>query len=88
LHYYGFKLGLRISRDGMNVWRAQSATIYFALLPARPHDRQRVDDFLDGFQGVAFQRRRKRVETVGSHLTKRFHVGAMRATTYSTVKIV
>lgn len=45
LHYYGFKLGLRISRAGM--------IIHYPLLPARPHDIQFLDDLLDGFEGVA-----------------------------------
>jgi len=45
LHYYGFKLGLRISRDGM--------IIHHPLLPARPHDIQLLSDLLDGFAGVA-----------------------------------
>ena len=43
LHYYGFKLGLRIARSGM--------ITHFALLPARPHDIQLLDDLLEGFQG-------------------------------------
>ena len=113
MHYYGFKLGLRISRDGM--------ITHFSLLPARPHDSQLVDDLLDGFQGVAIadkgfidafhqealakkraielitplrknmkstlpvhirrlgQKWRKRIETVGSHLTERFHIDNTRA---------
>lgn len=45
LHYYGFKLGLRISRAGM--------IIHYPLLPARPHDIQLLSDLLDGFEGVA-----------------------------------
>lgn len=45
LHYYGFKLGLRISRDGM--------IIHYPLLPARLHDVQLLGDLLDGFEGVA-----------------------------------
>lgn len=45
LHYYGFKLGLRISRAGM--------ITHFPLLPARPHDIQALEDLLEGFQGVA-----------------------------------
>ena len=36
LYYYGFKLGLRISRAGM--------ITHFPLLPARPHDIQLLDD--------------------------------------------
>ncbi len=45
LDYYGFKLGLRISRSGM--------IIYAPLLPARPHDSQLLPDLLQGFTGVA-----------------------------------
>jgi len=111
-HYYGFKLGLRISRLGM--------IIHSPLLPARPHDSQLLDDLLEGFEGVVpadkgfidsfrqaqlaqkrhvelltparknmkiqppvalrliCRRWRKRVETVGSHLTERFHIAATR----------
>jgi hypothetical protein len=113
LHYYGFKLGLRLSRIGM--------IVHYALLPARPHDSQLLDDLLAGFQGVAIadkgfidavrqqtlaakhvvelitplrknmkpqlpvhlrricQRWRKRIETVGSHLTERFHIETTHA---------
>src|SRR5215207_5465909 len=45
LYYYGFKLGVRISRLGM--------ITHYALLPARPHDIQLLDDLLAGFTGVA-----------------------------------
>jgi len=45
LHYYGFKLGLRISRLGM--------ITDYRLLPARPHDLQLLGDLLAGFTGVA-----------------------------------
>lgn len=45
LFYYGFKLGLRISRLGM--------ITHYALLPARPHDLHLLDDLLAGFTGVA-----------------------------------
>jgi hypothetical protein len=45
LHYYGFKMGLRISRIGM--------IVHYPLLPARPHDSQLLDDLIAGFQGVA-----------------------------------
>jgi hypothetical protein len=45
LHYYGFKLGLRIARSGM--------ITYFPLLPARPHDINALDDLVDGFMGLA-----------------------------------
>jgi hypothetical protein len=45
LYYYGFKLGMRISRLGM--------ITHYALLPARPHDLQLLDDLLAGFTGVA-----------------------------------
>jgi hypothetical protein len=44
LHYYGFKLGLRISRVGM--------IIHYSLLPARPHDSRLLDDLIAGFEGV------------------------------------
>jgi Transposase DDE domain len=44
LHYYGFKLGLRIARSGM--------IIAYPLLPARPHDSQLLDDLVAGFEGV------------------------------------
>ena len=113
LHYYGFKMGLRISRAGM--------IINYPLLPARPHDTQLLDDLIAGFRGVAIadkgfidavrqrelavrravelitpvrknmkselpvhlrricQRWRKRIETVGSHLTDRFHIASARA---------
>lgn len=45
MHYYGFKLGLRISRNGM--------ILHYPLLPARPHDVQLLGDLLDDFSGVA-----------------------------------
>jgi hypothetical protein len=44
MHYYGFKLGLRISRAGM--------IIHYPLLPARPHDSRLLDDLIAGFEGV------------------------------------
>jgi hypothetical protein len=44
MHYYGFKLGLRISRAGM--------IIHASLLPARPHESQILDDLIAGFEGV------------------------------------
>jgi hypothetical protein len=113
MHYYGFKLGLRISRAGM--------ILHYPLLPARPHDSQLLDDLVAGFEGVvpadkAFidswrqkqiaqkryvelvtparknmeeslpkslrrisSRWRKIVETVGSHLTERYHIAKTRA---------
>lgn len=113
LHYFGFKLGLRISRAGM--------ITHYDLLPARPHDVQLLDDLLAGFEGVALadkgfidafrqqqlalrrrielitpgrknmkatispalrricQRLRKRIETVGSQLTERFHIAQTSA---------
>ena len=113
LHYYGFKLGLRISRAGM--------IIHYPLLPARPHDSQLLDDLIAGFEGVVpadkafvdgFRREnlarkrhielvvparkgmktalpkwimktcshwRKLVETVGSHLTERYHIAKTHA---------
>ena len=42
LHYYGFKLGLRISRIGM--------IVHYPLLAARPHD---IHALLEGFEGIA-----------------------------------
>jgi len=111
-HYYGFKLGLRVSRCGM--------ITDFPLLPARPHDIQMLDDLVEGFAGLvpadkgfidafrqalleerhgvivvtpprknmktshpaqllkACRRLRKRVETVGSHLTERFGIARIR----------
>ena len=113
LHYYGFKMGLRISRAGM--------IIHYPLLPARPHDIQLLDDLIEGFQGVLLadkgfiddfrqqelakkkavelltpprknmnvrlpdplrrigKRWRKLIETVGSHLTERYHIANTRA---------
>lgn len=44
LYYYGVKLGLRISRNGM--------ITQFPLLPARPHDIQLLDDLVEGFAGL------------------------------------
>lgn len=112
MHYYGFKLGLRISRLGM--------ITHYPLLSARQHDIQSIDTLLDGFQGIApadkgfideyrhslllerhkilvvtpprknmkttlpepllqsCKRIRKRIETVGSHLTKRFKIDQIR----------
>jgi len=45
MHYYGFKLGLRISRVGM--------ITHAPLLAARPHDIQSLDTLLEGFVGIA-----------------------------------
>ncbi len=42
--YYGFKLGLRISRVGM--------VTHFPLLPARPHDIQFLDELVEHFVGL------------------------------------
>jgi Transposase DDE domain len=42
--YYGFKLGLRISRSGM--------ILDSSLLPARPHDSQLLDDLIESFEGM------------------------------------
>jgi hypothetical protein len=112
MHYYGFKLGLRVARSGM--------IIHSPLLPARSHDVQLTDELVAEFAGVvpadkgfidavrqellverhgvvlvtpprkriraAFApavlkvcaRWRKRVETVGSHLTERFGVARIR----------
>jgi hypothetical protein len=44
LDYYGFKLGLRITRCGM--------ITACPLLPARPHDIQLLDDLVAGFVGL------------------------------------
>lgn len=44
LPFYGFKLGLRITRLGM--------ITHYVLLPARPHDSQLVDEMLAGFEGA------------------------------------
>lgn len=44
LDYYGFKLGLRISRLGM--------ITHYPLLPARPHDINFLADLIDNFQGI------------------------------------
>ena len=113
LHYYGFKMGLRISRAGM--------IVHYPLLPARSHDLPLLDDLLEEFQGVVLadkglidgfrqlelakkkavelltpprknmnvhlpapvarfsKRRRKLVETVGSHLTERYNIANTRA---------
>lgn len=113
LHYYGFKMGLRISRAGM--------IVHYALLPARPHDLQLLNDLIAGYQGVLLadkgfiddfrqhelakkkgvelitpprknmkarlpapirrfsKRRRKLIETVGSHLTERYQIADTRA---------
>jgi hypothetical protein len=112
LKYYGFKLGLRVSRAGM--------VINYPVLPARPHDVQMTDELVAGFVGIvpadkgfidqvrqalleerhgvtlvtpprkrmqaafaprvlkACARWRKRVETVGSHLSERFGLGRIR----------
>ncbi|TAH49005.1 MAG: IS982 family transposase [Chloroflexota bacterium] len=112
MHYYGFKLGLRISHAGM--------ITHFPLLSARPHDIQALDELVRGFVGSVpadkgfidqvrqtvlaerngvyvitpprknmsathsrqlmktCRRIRKRVETVGSHLTERFAIAQIR----------
>jgi hypothetical protein len=44
MKYFGFKLGLRLSRCGM--------ITHFPLLPARPHDIQLLDGLVDGFVGT------------------------------------
>ncbi len=44
LHYYGFKLGLRVARSGM--------IIHYPLLPARPHDVLLTDELVADFVGV------------------------------------
>jgi hypothetical protein len=45
LHYYGFKLGLRISRCGM--------IMHFPLLAARPHDINHLETLIADFRGIA-----------------------------------
>jgi hypothetical protein len=44
MHYYSFKLGLRVARLGM--------ITSFPLLPARPHDTNMLDDLVDGCTGL------------------------------------
>lgn len=44
LHYYGFKLGLRIARSGMITW--------YPLFAARPHDIQFLSELVEGFTGL------------------------------------
>ena len=43
LHYYGYKLGLRISRCGM--------IVHYPLLPARPHDVNHTGSLIEGHHG-------------------------------------
>jgi hypothetical protein len=45
VHYYGFKLGLRISRCGM--------IMHFPLLAARPHDINHLERLTEDFRGIA-----------------------------------
>lgn len=45
MNYYGFKLGLRVSGTGM--------ITRYPLLPARPHDIQRIETLLEEFEGIA-----------------------------------
>lgn len=45
MHYYGFKLGLRISRLGM--------ITHYSLLSARPHDIRSIETLLEEFEGIA-----------------------------------
>ncbi len=45
LHYYGFKLGVRVARSGM--------IIHYPLLPARPHDVQLTEELVAHFAGIA-----------------------------------
>lgn len=45
LDYYGFKLGLRISRQGM--------ITHFPLLSARTHDIHHLGSLIEGFSGIA-----------------------------------
>jgi len=44
LNYYGFKLGLRITRCGM--------ITHYPLLPARPHDIRLLGDLVENFTGL------------------------------------
>ncbi len=44
LDYYGFKLGLRVTRCGM--------ITQYPLLPARPHDIRLLEDLIEGFVGM------------------------------------
>ncbi len=44
MHYYGFKLGLRIARCGM--------IVEFPLLAARAHDIQHLETLVEGFEGI------------------------------------
>ena len=43
MHYYGFKLGLRITRCGL--------ITHYPLLAARPHDIQCLDALVEGYAG-------------------------------------
>lgn len=45
MHYYGFKLGLRVSRIGM--------ITEYSMLSARPHDIQSLETLLEEFEGIA-----------------------------------
>ncbi len=45
LHYYGFKLGVRVARSGM--------IMHYPLLPARPHDVQLTEELVADFAGIA-----------------------------------
>ena len=44
LHYYGFKLGLRVSLTGM--------ITHYTLLAARPHDVNHTEALVEGFRGL------------------------------------
>lgn len=44
MHYYGFKLGLRVARSGMILW--------YPLFSARPHDIQFLGELVEGFSGL------------------------------------
>ena len=44
MHYYGFKLGLRVSRCGM--------IVDFPLLAARPHDINHLETLVESFEGI------------------------------------
>lgn len=44
MHYYGFKLGLRVTLDGM--------ITHYPLLAARPHDLNHTETLIEGFSGL------------------------------------
>jgi hypothetical protein len=66
MHYYGFKLGLRISRLGM--------ITHYPLLAARPHDIQSLETLLEGFEGIAPADKGFMDEYRQSLLSERHHI--------------